>query len=238
MRRLALSLPAGLLAAVAAIPAGQALAQAVERLGPGGCAEVAATLGGREVWAQRLGPDRAPLCAPPPAASLPGLSDSAADTDTSDADADVTGSSAGEAASVPDVEGIGTASAPEGAAANPEDAATAAEGTAAASENATLPPPDPVRVIAPQPDRQRPPVFPEPGYYVQVAALADPADTAETIRMLQGNGFGVLRQPLTIRGRRLDVLYAGPFADRAARNAALSVIRGGGFSDAFAWLQE
>ncbi|MBE3639349.1 SPOR domain-containing protein, partial [Mangrovicoccus algicola] len=87
----------------------------------------------------------------------------------------------------------------------------------------------------PRKSRVRSPQFPEPGYYIQVAAFRQTANADQTVRWLQGAGLEALRQDFPRRHGVLRLIYAGPFGDRAALAAGLAAVRGLGFRDAFVW---
>ncbi len=70
--------------------------------------------------------------------------------------------------------------------------------------------------------------------YVQIGAFAQSANADRAVAKLQGQGLPVLRQVNQGKGERLQILVAGPFADRQAVVIALDKVRRAGFRDAYA----
>jgi cell division septation protein DedD len=71
------------------------------------------------------------------------------------------------------------------------------------------------------------------GGYVQIGTFGVPANAQATAQRIAGLGLPARMGTLTSNGRSLQVVFAGPFADPAALNAALQSARAAGFSDAF-----
>lgn len=72
------------------------------------------------------------------------------------------------------------------------------------------------------------------GRFVQVGAFADPANADATIRRLQAAGLPVSVQRSISKGKPVQVILAGPFADPGALSQGLGAARAAGFRDAFA----
>jgi cell division septation protein DedD len=70
--------------------------------------------------------------------------------------------------------------------------------------------------------------------YVQVGTFAEPGNADATRARLRGLGLPVATSRLTQKGRELQVVMAGPFADPTTLVMALSNARNAGFRDAFA----
>lgn len=78
------------------------------------------------------------------------------------------------------------------------------------------------------------PPFPAPGRYAQIGLFRDLARAEVYQRQLRAAGLPLLLQDFRRGGGRVQrVLYAGPYADRGEAEAALAVIQGLGFADAF-----
>ncbi|MFU8883000.1 MAG: SPOR domain-containing protein [Rhodobacterales bacterium] len=71
------------------------------------------------------------------------------------------------------------------------------------------------------------------GRFVQVGAFADPANASRVVGRLQAAGLPVSIQRTTSKGKPVQVILAGPFADAAATSHGLSAARAAGFRDAF-----
>jgi len=71
------------------------------------------------------------------------------------------------------------------------------------------------------------------GRFVQVGAFADPANANRVVGRLQAAGLPVSIQRTTSKGKPVQVILAGPFADAAATSHGLSAARAAGFRDAF-----
>mgnify|MGYP003671172754 CR=1 FL=1 len=71
------------------------------------------------------------------------------------------------------------------------------------------------------------------GRFVQVGAFADPANANRVVGRLQAAGLPVSVQRSTSRGKPVQVILAGPFADPAATSQGLATARAAGFRDAF-----
>lgn len=84
--------------------------------------------------------------------------------------------------------------------------------------------------------RATPPSAPKAvtGRFVQVGAFADPANADRTIRRLQAAGLPVSIQRSSSKGKPVQVILAGPFANAAALSQGLGAARAAGFRDAFA----
>lgn len=83
------------------------------------------------------------------------------------------------------------------------------------------------------------PPFPEPGRYAQIGLFLNLERADAFAAQLAAAGLPLLRQDFPRGGGRVQrVLYAGPFADAAAADAGLQVIRAVGFTDAFLWQHE
>jgi hypothetical protein len=70
-------------------------------------------------------------------------------------------------------------------------------------------------------------------YFVQVGTFGEPANASKTAARLQKLGLPVAKSRITSKGRKLQIVLAGPFGDTSAANAALSKARRSGFGDAF-----
>ena len=79
-----------------------------------------------------------------------------------------------------------------------------------------------------------PPVQHVSGRFVQVGAFADPANASRVVGRLQAAGLPVSIQRSTSRGKPVQVILAGPFADPGALSHGLVTARSAGFRDAFA----
>ncbi len=86
--------------------------------------------------------------------------------------------------------------------------------------------------IAPKPAPQNVPQR-VAGRFVQVGAFADPANANRVVGRLQAAGLPVSVQRSTSRGKPVQVILAGPFADPAATSQGLATVRTAGFRDAF-----
>ncbi|MFU8863784.1 MAG: SPOR domain-containing protein [Rhodobacterales bacterium] len=71
------------------------------------------------------------------------------------------------------------------------------------------------------------------GRFVQVGAFADPANANRVVGRLQAAGLPVSVQRTTSKGKPVQVILAGPFADPAATSQGLHTARAAGFRDAF-----
>lgn len=71
------------------------------------------------------------------------------------------------------------------------------------------------------------------GRFVQVGAFGDPANANRVVGRLQAAGLPVSVQRSTSRGKPVQVILAGPFADPAATSQGLATARAAGFRDAF-----
>jgi len=69
--------------------------------------------------------------------------------------------------------------------------------------------------------------------YVQVGTFGDAGNTARSVKRLQGLGLPVAKTRINSKGRNLQIVMAGPFADAGSAKAALSAARRAGFGDAF-----
>ena len=99
--------------------------------------------------------------------------------------------------------------------------------------------PQPQRQVAAQPrvsTRATPPSAPKAvtGRFLQVGAFADPANAQRTIRRLQAAGLPVSIQRSSSKGKPVQVILAGPFANAAALSQGLTAARAAGFREAFA----
>ena len=83
------------------------------------------------------------------------------------------------------------------------------------------------------PAPQAAPVQRVAGRFVQVGAFADQGNADAAIRRLQAAGLPVSVQRTSSRGRPVQVILAGPFADPAALSQGLGAARSAGFGDAF-----
>ncbi len=97
----------------------------------------------------------------------------------------------------------------------------------------------PQRQVAAQPrvsTRATPPSAPKAvtGRFLQVGAFADPANAQRTIRRLQAAGLPVSIQRSSSKGKPVQVILAGPFANAAALSQGLTAARAAGFREAFA----
>ena len=70
--------------------------------------------------------------------------------------------------------------------------------------------------------------------YVQVGTFAEPGNADASRARLRALGLPVATSQLTQKGRALQVVLAGPFADASSLSVALSNARAAGFRDAFA----
>lgn len=70
-------------------------------------------------------------------------------------------------------------------------------------------------------------------YFVQVGTFGEPANASKTAARLQKLGLPVAKSRITSKGRKLQIVLAGPFGDSSAASAALSKARRSGFGDAF-----
>jgi hypothetical protein len=70
-------------------------------------------------------------------------------------------------------------------------------------------------------------------YYVQVGTFGEAANASRSAARLQGLGLPVAQSRINSKGRQLQIVMAGPFADAGVANAALSAARQSGFGDAF-----
>ena len=73
----------------------------------------------------------------------------------------------------------------------------------------------------------------QPASYVQVATFAVDANARNTSVALQARGLPVRLGHTTMRGQPVQVVMAGPYANRAAAQEALAQVRAMGFRDAF-----
>ncbi|OWU85055.1 hypothetical protein ATO6_08340 [Oceanicola sp. 22II-s10i] len=69
--------------------------------------------------------------------------------------------------------------------------------------------------------------------YVQVGMFGEPGNATRAAQRLGASGLPVRYSTYSKGGKALKVVLAGPFADQAALNRALSVARKAGFRDAF-----
>ncbi|WP_134643046.1 SPOR domain-containing protein [Pseudaestuariivita atlantica] len=69
--------------------------------------------------------------------------------------------------------------------------------------------------------------------FVQVGTYGNPANARAATRRLQGMGLPVKIGLMTRKGRKLEVVLAGPFRTQDQLNAALAAARRAGFGDAF-----
>jgi hypothetical protein len=70
-------------------------------------------------------------------------------------------------------------------------------------------------------------------YLVQVGSFGVPANAQRTRERLAALGLPVTGGKGAVKGQPVQVIYAGPFAGPDAAQAALRVVRGAGFGDAF-----
>lgn len=102
---------------------------------------------------------------------------------------------------------------------------------------ASMLPSDDLPVIPPN-RRGAAPQFPVAGQYLQVGAFGRTSTADRVAVTLQSLGMSALRQDFRRGSGRLRVLFAGPFPDDAAAQAARREVRRYGFSDAFVWTQD
>ena len=101
-----------------------------------------------------------------------------------------------------------------------------------ATETAAAAPPV-TPVAAPARTAATPDAVPMPGRYVQVASFAVPDNARRTRAALGARDIPVQSQAARMRGRPLEVILIGPFADDAELRRALGTVRAMGFRDAF-----
>jgi len=82
-------------------------------------------------------------------------------------------------------------------------------------------------------DHSRVPMQTGPGGYVQIGTFGVPANADGASARIAAMGLPVAVSATTMRGKSVQVVFAGPFSDPAAASRALSQIRANGFSDAF-----
>lgn len=104
-----------------------------------------------------------------------------------------------------------------------------ADGPAAPTVSAGQAGPDPSEAAEPASERTRP-----PGFYVQAGAFGLRENAFGVRDGFLAQGWGAETQP----AGRLTAVFAGPFADADAAQAALGLIRRQGMPDAFVFRQD
>lgn len=113
-----------------------------------------------------------------------------------------------------------------------------AEATAPVAVQQPATEPEPKPEVQPAPEPATPAVQPEPpaaaaGPRIQMALFGNPENTKRALAMLGDKKLPADLRKITRAGRQLDLLRAGPFADKAAAQKALVVLRENGFPDAY-----
>lgn len=70
-------------------------------------------------------------------------------------------------------------------------------------------------------------------YYVQIGTFGESANAMATAARLRGLGLPVAKSRITSKGRKLQIVMAGPFDNAGSAQAALSAAKRSGFADAF-----
>ncbi|WP_372603711.1 SPOR domain-containing protein [Actibacterium sp.] len=95
----------------------------------------------------------------------------------------------------------------------------------------------PVAATAPQPASQpktaQAAAHRGPRGYVQVGTYGDPANAKAAVARLQKLKLPVAVARGAVKGKPVQVVYAGPFAETAQMNSALGAVRKAGYQDAF-----
>ncbi|WP_420862453.1 SPOR domain-containing protein [Algirhabdus cladophorae] len=71
------------------------------------------------------------------------------------------------------------------------------------------------------------------GRYVQIGTFGNAANVDKNVRRLKASGLPVRVANITSKGRKLQVVLAGPFQSPNRLNSALRALRGAGYKDAF-----
>jgi cell division septation protein DedD len=88
------------------------------------------------------------------------------------------------------------------------------------------------RVVA-KPAPRKPTTAAVKGQYVQIGTFGSPANVQKNINRLKASGMPVRVSNVTRKGKKLQIVLAGPFKSSDRTSKALRALRGAGYSDAF-----
>ena len=71
------------------------------------------------------------------------------------------------------------------------------------------------------------------GKYVQIGTFGSPANVQKNVNRLKASGMPVRVANVTRKGKKLQIVLAGPFTSSSSTSNALRALRGAGYSDAF-----
>jgi len=71
------------------------------------------------------------------------------------------------------------------------------------------------------------------GRYVQIGTFGNAANVQKNVRRLKASGMPVRVANITSKGRKLQIVLAGPFQSSKRLGSALRALRGAGYNDAF-----